>query len=146
MESSEKGKRNKTPWVPKSDRRRCKKKGKEKFRRERTDTLAESDKGLWFHQQPSDEESTTATVPSTSSSRKKLKKDAVDEDLEELDEELDSDVVDTSGSSSDGAMNRIDIDSDRCVVFHKRNLQEGLDETVSCRKFKNGSEDELKQL
>ena len=62
--------------------------------------LGESDKGLWFHQRPSNKECMSATVPSTSSSRKKLRKDPV-EDREELDEELNSEDVDSSRSSSD---------------------------------------------
>ena len=83
--------------------------------------LVESGKGSWFHQQPSDEESTTATVPSTSSSRKKLRKDPVDKDLEELDEELNSEDVDSSRSSSDECdESHIDIDSDCCVWYSTR--------------------------
>ena len=143
MENSEKDKRNKSPWVPKRERRGRKKKEKEKFSEVRKETLAESDKGSWY-QQPSEEESTTAAIPSTSSSRKKLRKDTLETMPVELDEDLDPEDVNSPRSSSDECDESHFIDNNRCVIFHKRNLQEGLDETVSCRKC--GSDVELKQL
>ena len=99
MENSEKDKRNKSPWVPKRERRGRKKKEKEKFSEVRKETLAESDKGSWY-QQPSEEESSTAAIPSTSSSRKKLRKDTLETMPVELDKDLDpEDVMKISYSS-----------------------------------------------
>ena len=43
MESSEKGKRNKSPWFPKRERRGRKKKEKETLSKVRKEMLAESD-------------------------------------------------------------------------------------------------------
>ena len=57
----------------------------------------------------------------------------VESELKELEENLDSEDVDSTSSSSDESSESFHCDRDqRCVIFHTRNLQEGRDETAGC--------------